>query len=438
MHRLLYFCVMTASLSGFLFGYQTAVIAGALLFLKQQFHLSPSAQGVAVSIILLGAMIASPLAGILADRMGRRAIFFITCITTAMGAWIAAEAMTVDYFLLGRFITGIGIGIGLVVAPMYLGEISPPRYRGTFISFYQLAVTLGILAAYLINLLFAEEGAWRSMIAYSLVPALIQLTLLPFICESPSWLVGRGSWEKAHIVCKKLGTPIEALAVPSPLIEQKKWKMLVAPGVRAALWVGLALSCFQQVTGINAVIYYAPEIFQLVGFPSTESALFATLGIGTINVLATFIAVWLLDRGGRKILLIIGLLGMMVSLAGIALAFFCHSRAIDTISAVALTAYVAFFAMSLGPVTWVILAEIYPVAIRGKAMGLASLVNWLSNYLLALFFLDLVKWLGTGGIFVLFACISLIALVFVCRCIPETKGKSIEEIRRLFGAFPNE
>jgi len=425
-----FLCVFVAALNGFLFGYQTAVIAGAMLFIKQEFQLSAAAQGVAVSMILLGALAASLAAGTWADRFGRKSVFWAAGLLFVIGTWIASEAMTANFFLAGRFLTGAGIGLTSVVTPMYLGEIAPVRYRGTFISFYQLAITIGILAAYGINLIYAEAGDWRWMLVWGAFPALIQMVCLPFLCESPDWLIGKGFSEKARAAAQKIGSPLEVS--DHPLIEQKGWKSLAAPKLRLALFVGLALSCFQQVTGINAVIYYAPQVFELVGFPSAESAIFATLGMGVINVLATSIAVVLLDRLGRKALLIAGLAGMALALGGIAGAFLFHWRAADVIAAVALTAYVVFFAIGLGPVTWVIIAEIYPVNLRGKAVSLAILLNWLCNYFVTLTFLILVKGLGAGGTFVLFGLSSLAGLFFVCRFIPETKGKTHEEIERLF------
>lgn len=430
MTRFLWFCVVIATLGGFLFGYHTAVIAGAMLFIKQQFQLSPESQGVVVSMILLGALGGAVVSGLLADRFGRKKVFIAAAVLIALGTWIAVMVPSITNVLIGRFLAGIGVGFFSVVTPMYLGEIATREHRGTIISLYQLAITIGVLAAYGVNFSLGKEGDWRSMIAWGAAPALLQLACLPFICESPHWLIGKGYSEKARQLCDKIGLQIEV--APAPLIEQKGWKSLFAPGIRAALFLGLGLSCFQQLTGINAVVYYAPQIFEMVGMASTKNALFATLGIGIVNVFSTLIAVWLLDRLGRKALLMIGLSGMVAALGCITLGFLFHFITMDNLAAIALMAYVAFFAMSLGPVTWVVLSEIYPVSVRGRAMGIATFANWLCNYLVALLFLDLVQGLGTGGAFLVFTSMSLLALFFVYKGLPETKGKTFEEIQRLF------
>lgn len=430
MNGFLWFCIIVATLGGLLFGYHTAVIAGAMLFIKQEFQLTPESQGFVVSIILLGALLGSIVAGILADRLGRKSVLFSGAIAIVVGSWFAVSAPTINHVLIGRFIAGIGIGIFSVVTPMFLGEISPKAHRGTIISLYQLAITLGILAAYGVNLWLAKDANWRAMLAWGIVPAILQLLCFPFLSESPHWLMGRGNSQKARRLCEKLGQRLEA--APVSRNEQKGWKALFAPGLRLALFVGLALSCFQQITGINAIIYYAPQIFEMVGLNSANVALFATFGMGILNVLTTLVAVWLLDRLGRKSLLLIGMFGMAAALGCISLGFITQLITLDGLSVVALMAYVGFFSISLGPVTWVVISEIYPIAIRGRAMGIATLANWLCNYFVALFFLDLVQALGSGGAFALFTGITLVAILFVYKLLPETKGKTFEEIQRLF------
>jgi len=341
---------------------------------------------------------------------------------------MAAIAINDSHLLLGRFIPGIGIGISSVVGPMYLGEIATARHRGAIVSVYQLGIAVGILGAYVVSFDVAPD--WRGMFAWGILPAALQFLFLPFMIESPQWLIGKGYSEKAYKTSELIGVNIEI--APSPLIEQKGWKTLVAPGVGFALFIGLALSCLQQITGINAVIYFAPQIFELVGLPSAESGLFATLGIGIVTIIATAIATWLLDKVGRKALLLIGIAGMGASLLVMAFGFFFNYISYDNLAAIALMAYAGSFAISFGPVTWVILSEIFPLSIRGRAIGIALLVNWLANYLVSLTFLDFVQWIGIGGTFALFAAICIFAFFFVLRLLPETKGKSYEEIQRLF------
>ncbi len=428
--RPLLLTVLVITIGGFLFGYSTAVIAGAMLFIKEQFSLDPVSQGLAVSVVLLGALGASSLGGILVDRYGRKISLLFSANFFIIGALISAGAANPDMFMLGRFITGLGVGLVSVTAPTYLSEIAPTSLRGGFVTFYQLAITLGILIAYLMNFVFVEEKGWRWMVGLAAVPAVLQLLLSPALCESPRWFLGKGCDEKAHQVMQRLGLKGE-LADAHRVIASASWSILHRRGMRLVLFIGLAISFFQQVTGINAVIYYAPQIFEFVGLSSAESAVLATIGVGSINVLATILAVWLLDRAGRKILLLIGLSGMTLSLGCIALAFVFYSSSAALISMIGLMAYVAFFAMSLGPITWVLISEIYPLAIRGKAVALAVLVNWLFNYLVALTFLDIVDRIGAGAVFGLFAALSIIAFLFVWRFVPETKGKSLAQIEAM-------
>lgn len=424
--------VIIAALGGFLFGYNTAIIAGALLFVKEQFGLSATMQGWTVSIILLGALAAAMVGGMVADRFGRRKAIFLSSLLFIIGCFIAARAPDNMTFMWGRFITGLGVGLVSVVAPMYLSEISSAKSRGAIVAVYQLAITIGILVAYGSNYLFAGENGWRLMIVWGAAPALLQLIFSPFLLESPRWLLGAEKMAKAKEVIRKLQLR-ESIEEMHTTEKRSGWSQLFAkPQIRIALVVGLLLSFFQQVTGINAVIYYAPDIFQLVGYPTDESAILATVGVGGINVIATILAVWLLDKAGRRKLLLIGLVGMFVSLGCIALAFYNKSPALDTISMIALMSYVAFFAIGLGPVTWVIISEIYPLAVRGKAMSLATLVNWVFNYLLALTFIDIVGSLGTGPTFMIFAALCVLAFIFILKMVPETKGKKLGEIQKLF------
>ncbi len=428
MHIYLWFCVLAASVGGVVFGYHTGIIAGAMLFIRNEFHLSSTMQGVTVSIILLGALCGSFLAGFIADRLGRKRAFFTAALLLLLGTSIAVFATSTTSLLLGRFLSGVSVGLYSVVTPMYLSEISSKERRGMIVAFYQLSVSIGILLAYGVALLLAHQENWREMLAWGLVPGFVQLMALPFLAESPQWLMGKNHVEKGQKEAKRLKIKAEA---PHSFLHPK-WKALLAPGVRLAFIIGVSLSAFQQFSGINAVFYFAPQIFELIGLPSQDVTLTATLGLGTINLLTAALAVWLLDRWGRKILLIVGTSGMALALGALACGMFFSYLDLHLLSAIALMAYVVFFGISLGPVTWVIISEIYPLNIRGRAMSIAILINWLSNYLISLIFLDLVVWVGAGGVFVLFMCFCLFALYFVARWLPETKGKSYEEIQGLF------
>lgn len=423
--------VFIAALGGFLFGYNTAVIAGALLLIRQQFQLDIAMQGWTASIILLGALVAALLSGVIADRFGRKKSILLAAFLIVIGCFTGATAVDNTAFIWGRFVTGLGVGMISVVTPMYLSEISRAKHRGAIVTIYQLAITIGILVAYGANYALAKQEDWRSMIAWGSAPALIQLIFFLFLLESPRWMVSRGKESKAHEIALKLGIHEELEEQPTE--KRSRWSALFkSRGIRLAIFIGLFLSCFQQITGINAVIYFAPQIFEFVGFSSRDVAILATVGIGSVNVLATIAAVWLLDRAGRRKLLLIGTFGMAVALCCIAIAFFVRSPEVGAISLVGMMAYVALFAIGLGPVTWVMISEIFPLGVRAKAISLCTLVNWAFNYILTLTFLDVVAWLGIETTFIIFAILSAIAFLFVLRFVPETKGRKLSEIQKLF------
>jgi MFS transporter, SP family, galactose:H+ symporter len=402
--------VLFGTLGGFLFGYNTSIIAGALPFLKQSFNLSAFREGFIVSIALIGALLGSLIAGNLADRFGRKMATLMTAVVFIVGIWVTAQARSIDELLIGRFITGAGVGLSSVLAPLYLSEMSPTEFRGAIVSGNQFAIAIGILVAYAINYAFAAQGAWRYMFGLGMIPAIIQFFGFLALPETEQWKLSRGKKEK-----------------------KKSWKSFLEPKPRYLLAVGVILSAFQQITGVNAVIYFAPQIFLFAGFSKVTVSILATMGLGVINVLATLLSVWLMDRAGRRKLLLIGLVGMVVSLVILATAFITSMKAIDQIAIISLLGYIAFFAIGLGPVTWVILAEIYPLEIRGRAMAIACFVNWMCNTLVSLTFLDLVISLGTGGTFFLYAAFGVVGWWFVFRYIPETKGKSFEQIQKTIG-----
>jgi MFS transporter, SP family, galactose:H+ symporter len=432
----LLFAVVISAFGGFLFGYHTGIISGALIFLTSSFHLSIVDQGMVVSIILIGALIGSLVAGVLADRIGRKWTIAITSVLFIGGAAAISLSESYTVLLLGRFISGLGVGVISVAGPLYLAEVSPPHYRGAFVACYQLAITIGILVSFLINYVYASSADWRWMFAIGIFPALFQGLAIFFLPETPAWLFKHGFESRGIKALKRLRNDkewtrqIEAMKVSASPHKKGVWKALFSPKLRYVVIIGFCLSVFQQITGINTVIYYTPKIFQMAGFASATGAILATLGIGAINVLVTIFSTWLLDKAGRRILLLIGAGGMTLCLAFLSLSFYLHSSMIDIIAVISLMGYVAFFAIGLGPVTWVILSEIYPLKVRGKAMTIAIFGNWLFNYLVSLTFLDLIGKLGSQGTFLLYAAISAVAFWFIFRFIPETKGKSLEEIER--------
>ncbi len=428
------FSVIVAAMGGFLFGYHTGIISGALIFLAPAFNLKAIDEGFIVSIILLGALGGALISGTLADWLGRKKTILLTALIFILGATIISVSHSFFFLSVGRAVTGLAVGIISLTAPLYIAEISPPHYRGRFVSLSQLATTIGILAAYTVSLFYSNEGAWRMMFAVGVIPALVQIWALYFIPETPPWLLIKHQEKKAIAVMQKLRSDSEWKEHLSEMkrsaAPQKKsgWLALFNPKLRSVLLVGIFLNCFQQITGINTVIYYAPKIFQIAGFESAFGAILATLGVGGVNVVFSIAAVWLLDKIGRRPLLIWGVGGMVVSLFVLTLAFFTESQLIDLITLVSLMTYVASFAIGLGPIPSLLLSEIYPLKIRGKAMTVGTMSNWFFNYLVSFTFLDLMQHLGSAGIFCLYAVIGIAALWFFWRYIPETKGKSLEEI----------
>lgn len=427
--------LLTATLGSFLFGYQTAVISGALPFLATEFSMSAAAEGFVVSMVLLGALFGVLFSGMIADRYGRKKAILLPAALFTLGTAIVCSSHSVLVFLIGRFITGTAVGLISMTAPLYLAEIAPSRLRGTFVCVHQLVITVGILVAYVVNYAFAASGSWRSMFAIALIPSVLQFFSMLFFCESPSWLLSKGLKEKAAKALQRLRRDtswkhhVFAASTFTPHEEKQSTKSLfLHPKIRYVMILGLVLNMFQQITGINTVIYYAPKIFQEAGFTSVNIAILAAVGIGVINVLSTIISVWLIDKSGRRKLLLVGLSGMLLSLQLLSTFLFMKTDHTAAISVIALMSYVAFFAMGLGPVTAVLISELYPLKIRGRAMSIATTANWFFNYLMSLVFLDLMKWMGIVGVFELFAAFTVATIIFVYFYIPETKGKSLEEI----------
>jgi SP family galactose:H+ symporter-like MFS transporter len=392
------YSVVIAFLGSFLFGYTTNIIAGAILFLQGQFALTPMQVGFLVSSIVFGAMGGAVFGGPISDRMGRKKALFCTAVIYCIGIFFSLF----DYYpliLMGRAITGVAVGLSSMIVPLYLGEISPSDKRGMIGSMVMIGISTGLLSAYLVNYWFSFSGNWHWMFGLGEIPAVLMFVGSLFVIESPSW-------KSEH---------------KEP---QKKISFLL-PKFRYFVIRGSTLSFLQQISGINAVFYFAPTIFQSTGFGSAESATLATIAIGVLTVIAAIGATLLMDRWGRKPLLLLSLTGMILTLLAISIAFLTKSSSLGLISLFSLTLYTASFSIGLGPVMWVYLSEIYPRSIRGQAMSFAILMNWVGNYLVALVFLKLVNLWGPGIVFGIFAVISIFSFFFVLRFLPETKGQEI-------------
>ena len=430
-----------AALGGLLFGYDTGVISGALLFLREAFGLSSWMEGVVTSIALAGAAVGAAGAGTWADRFGRRPVLLVTAVVFVAGGLLSALAGSLSVLLIGRLLVGLGIGSASMLTPLYLAEIAPARERGALVSLNQLMITSGILVSYLVGYAFAANGAWRWMLGLGALPGVILAAGMLVLPETPRWLAGHGQGEAARDALRRLrgaGVDIEAELAELKADLRKETRLsaenrLRHVSARLPLIVGVGLAVFQQVTGINTVIYFAPTIFQSAGLSSSSAAILATAGIGVVNVLATIVAIWLVDRVGRRKLLLTGLVGMALSLALLALGFaFGSGAALGWLIALSLAAYVGSFAIGLGPVFWLLISEFFPLAIRGRGMSAATIANWLANLVVALTFLNLVEVLGTPGAFLLYAVLTVAAFVFAFRLVPETRGLTLERIEDLW------
>jgi len=424
-----------SALAGLLFGYDTGVISGARLYVREDFHLSTLQDSTVSSLALLGCLIGAAFSGTLADRFGRRSVLFQVATLFVIGAFGTALAPGPVLLSIGRLVVGIAIGIASYTAPLYISEISPAHVRGKLVSLNQLMITIGILVSYLADYGLAASRGWRWMFGLAAVPALILLAGLVFVPETPRWYVRQAMHDRARDVLAKIRKPFEVdpelAEIEASLSQQQgNWRELFSAALRPALIIGIGLAAFQQFTGINTVIYYAPTIFQMAGLQSKAGAILATAGVGVVNVVVTILALELLDRVGRRRLLIWGLIGMIVSLALLGFGFLTQSPtpALAWTSMVCVMAYVACFAFSLGPIFWLMIAEIYPLKIRSRAMSVAAAANWGSNFIVALTFLSLLDALGRPSTFWLYALVGVVALVFVVRLVPETKGKTLEEI----------
>jgi sugar porter (SP) family MFS transporter len=430
-----------AGLGGLLFGYDTGVIAGALLFIKPDFHLGSFEAGLVVSAVPIGAIAGAAIAGPLSDGKGRRGTILLSAIIFAIGALGSAAAPGTAALVIARLVVGVAIGVASATAPVYISEVAPPDKRGFLVTFFQLAVTVGIVVAYLVGLAFNSSGDWRWMLGLGAVPAVILAIGMMEMPQSPRWLVMAGKDYVARVTLSKIREDNPA-AIDKELAEIKEsldvkaggWRDLLHPVVKAALFVGVGLAVLQQVTGINTVIYYAPTIVQYTGVNSSASAILAAVGVGIVNVGMTVVALRLLDRAGRRTLLLGGVSAMVVSLFALGAAFLGGgtSTGASIIAIGSLMLYVAAFAISLGPIFWLMNAEIYPLNVRSKAAAVGTMANWTFNAIVSLTFLVLIDALGRTGAFWLYAGIGLFTLWFCWRFVPETKGLHLEDITEIF------
>lgn len=420
-----------ATMAGLLIGYNTAVIAGALPFIAEWFAIGPFMQGVDVASILLGGFVGSLLAGGLIPRFGERPILLITAVLFIVGPIGSAIASSVPVMLMWRFIAGLGVGAATMVVPLYVSETAPTRLRGALVSVIQLAITIGILISYVAGTLWTPSGNWQAMLAAGALPALLMLLGLVFVPESPRWLLQKGrraDAERAH--ARLIGRRAEPLPEILHSDASADWRLLFTRRNRPVLLLATGLFAFANLSGIDAILYYAPVIFANIGIGGTLGPILATTGVGAVNVAATILAMAMIDRVGRRPLLIWGTAPMAMSLIVLAVALLAGqgSAWANTLAVVCLCLFVLAFAISLGPLPYVLMAEIFPQALRGQGMGIASATAWGVNVLVSISFPVLVDALGVAIVFAAFGLICLAALTFVLAMVPETRGRTLELI----------
>lgn len=427
-----------AALSGILFGYDTGVMSGAILFISKEFPLTAGMNGIVMGAVLFGALLGAIFSGRLTDLFGRKKLLLVVACIFMLGSLGTAVAQTILELIIGRIVVGIAIGTASYTAPLYISEISPQKQRGAMVALNQLAISIGILLSYIVDYASAYYEAWRWMLGLGFVPGLFLFAGMLYLPDSPRWLLSKGRDGKArHILQKIRGTKaeidheLEAIHLTLKKEEGKHWKMVFSKSVRPVLWIGFALAFIQQVTGINTILYYAPSIFEMAGFGSSTTSILATMGIGAIFVLFTVIALPFIDSLGRRPLLLSGLIGMAIGLGALSWLFRASTEIDPSLHWLALFSmllYIACFAFSLGPIMWLMIAEIYPLRIRGVGASFATCVNWASNLLVTATFLKLVQFMGAGGTFFVYFVFSLLSMVFIYFLVPETKNISLEEI----------
>jgi sugar porter (SP) family MFS transporter len=426
------------ALGGLLFGYDTGVISGALLFIGKDFPgLTSFDKELLTSILLIGAAIGALAAGRIADRIGRRPTVLGTAALFVVGVMLAASAPSYGVLVGARVVIGLAVGSASMVVPLYIGEVVPPRIRGALVSFNQLAITTGILASYLVDYGLASRQNWRLMFGLAAIPAILMFAGMLFQHESPHWLVAQGREDEAREVLHRVrdegDIDAEIAEVRDLSARHAGVRELLNPAVRHVMIIGVALAVFQQITGINTIIYYAPTLLSSAGL-GNSAALLANVVNGAVNVLMTIVAIRLLDRTGRRPLLLGGTAGMAVAMLIVALTFAIggsHLHGSTAYIAIAgLLLYTGSFAIGLGPVFWLLISEIYPVRIRGQAMSVATMANWGANFVVTISFLTLLSAIGNAGTFFLFAGLSIVSLVYFQRQVPETKTRSLQDIER--------
>ncbi len=433
----LYFICLIATMGGLMFGFDIGIISGAVPFIQPYFGWDELQLGWGVSSLLVGAIIGAFSSGVLTDKFGRKKILIAVALFFAVSCSFTAIATSSLVFISSRLIGGLAVGAASVLSPMYVAEVAPPKNRGTLVAIYQLTIVLGILCSYIINYSLHEvDNNWRWMFATGIVPSVLFFAGLFFIPESPRWLYKAGRREESLRVLTKIGGKTLANAEIIEIADSLKDNYtkgsiegMFKPSTRKVIIIGIILAILVQVSGINTIVDYAPKILLAAGV-EIKNALLQTSLIGLINFIFTFIAISFIDKLGRRLLYLIGSMGMIVTLLLIAGSFYWSMN--GTFTLICIMLFIAFFASCIGPVFWTLVSEIFPNQIRGKAVALASFTQWIFNFLVVLLFPHFLKSIGGATTFLFLAFMSFVQWLFTYLYMPETKGKSLEEIEHLW------
>jgi sugar porter (SP) family MFS transporter len=427
------------AIGGLLFGYDTGVVSGALLFLHTSFgNVTSFDKELVTGTLLIGAAAGAFGSGRLSDLLGRRPVILVTAAIFVIGVLGAAFSPTLWFLIAMRFVIGLAVGSASMAVPLYISEVAPPRVRGALVSFNQLALTAGILLAFLVDYALSASSDWRLMFGLAAIPAVLLFIGMLTQAESPVWLVTHGRIADARTVLTRVRSTDhdingEIEDIRSLGTRTGSYRELLRPDVRKLVVIGVLLAVFQQITGINTVIYYAPTLLHQAGLGSSASLL-ANVGNGIVNVGMTLVAIWLIDRVGRRVLLLAGTVGMAIALSIVAITFAVSGGTLGSsaaiVAVVGLVVYTGSFALGLGPVFWLLISEIYPARIRGKAMSIATMANWGANFVVAVSFLTLLNTISNAGTFFLLAFTSFVAVAYFWKKVPETEGLTLEQIER--------
>ncbi len=439
MNARIFFWSLTSALAGFLFGFDTVVISGAEKTIQALWGLSPGIHGIAMASALYGTVVGSLIGGWPSDRFGRKKTLLWIGVLYFVGAVGSALATNVTYFIVARVIGGLGIGISTVVAPMYISEIAPPKYRGRLAGMFQFNIVFGILIAFVSNAMLAGigENAWRWMLGVAAFPSLIYAICCFALPESPRWLLSRrGDRQRGLEVLQRIQPDAskatiaeEADEIAASSSEKSSSGKFWTASMRKPIMLAILIAFFNQLSGINAILYFAPRIFELTGL-GAKAALLQSIGIGITNLIFTFVGLWLIDRLGRRTLLFIGSFGYIASLGLVAWAFFTQHYSIVP---VCIFAFIAAHGVGQGTVIWVFISEIFPNRQRAEGQALGSFTHWIFAALLTTFFPRMVSQFPPGYVFAFFAFMMVLQLIWVKTMVPETKGVPLEQIQKQLG-----